>query len=153
DLVANTLIYAVGSTAAGIAIALLIAWLVERTDVPFRTAIGVLMFAAMPLPNMVVAFGWILLINPGNGYVNLLLQRALGLPGGPFNAYSMTALIFIPAVTAVPTAFVMIAGLLRNMAPQLDDAAAVHGGSRRSILTRVTIPLLGPGLFSIAILI
>jgi iron(III) transport system permease protein len=153
DLIANTMLYAAGSTVAGIAVATFLAWLVERTDIPFRTTIGILMFAAMPLPNMILAFGWILLINPGNGYVNLILQHALGLTEGPFDAYSMTAMIFITAVTVVPTAFIMIAGLLRNMDPQLDDAAAVHGGTRRSILTRVTIPLLGPGLFSITILI
>src|SRR5262249_5632814 len=153
DLIVNTLLYAAGSTAAGIVVATFIAWLVERTDIPFRTTIGILMFAAMPLPNMVGAFGWILLINPGNGYVNLVLQNTLGLTEGPFNAYSMAAMIFITAVTVVPTAFIMIAGLLRNLDPQLDAPAAVHGGTRRSILTRVTIPLLGPGLFSITILI
>src|SRR5262249_62089701 len=110
-------------------------------------------FPAIPLPNMVVAFGWILLINPGNGYFNLILRQWLDLVETPFNAYSMTGMIFITAVTVVPTAFIMIAGLLRNMNPQLDDAAAVHGGTRLSILTRVTMPLLGPGIFSIAILI
>jgi iron(III) transport system permease protein len=153
NLVVNTLIYAAGSTAAGIAVATFLAWLVERTDIPFRAAIGMLMFVSMPLPNMVVAFGWVLLINPGNGYLNLLLQQALHLADNPFNVYSMTGMVFITAVTLVPTAFAMIAGLLRNIDPQLDDAAAVHGGTRRSILTRVTVPLLGPGIFSITILI
>src|SRR5262249_53597986 len=45
NLVANTLIYAAGSTAAGISVATCLAWLVERTDIPFRTTIRLLRFA------------------------------------------------------------------------------------------------------------
>ena len=60
----------------------------------------------------------------------------------------------VPIITAfavVPTAYVMIAGLLRNMDPQLEQAARVHGGRGWTIIRFVTLPLLVPGLVSIGI--
>jgi iron(III) transport system permease protein len=41
------------------------AWLTERTDMPGRTVIRVLMFSWMALPPLVFGYGWILLIKPG----------------------------------------------------------------------------------------
>lgn len=152
NLIFNTIAYAAGSTFAAILVAAVLSWLTERTNIPFRTTITVMMFATMPLPTMVLCFGWIQLINPGNGLINNLLRNQLGLTASPFNIYSLEAMIFVTSLTLVPTAFVMIVGLLRNMDPQLERAASVHGGGRWSVLARVTLPLLRPGLFSVAMM-
>src|ERR1044071_5926052 len=54
----NTLVYAGGSVFFGLVGAGVLAWLVERTDLPFRTTIKVLMFANMTIPPLAYAFGW-----------------------------------------------------------------------------------------------
>jgi len=150
-LVSNTLGYAVGSVTIGVAIATVLAWLTERTDMPGRVAVRILMFSWMAVPPLVFGFGWILLINPGNGALNVAARSLLGLSEAPFTIYSIWSLIGITALAVVPTAFVMISGLLRNMDPQLEQAARVVGGGAWAVMRRITLPLLTPGILSVGI--
>lgn len=149
-LLLNTLIYAAGSMSLGIAIATALAWLTERTDMPGRALVRMALFTWMAVPPVIIGFGWILLINPGNGALNALIAWALGV-SAPFTIYSMWALIFITALSVAPTAHVMISGLLQNMDPQLEHAAKVHGATGFTTLRRVTLPLLTPGILSVGI--
>lgn len=153
SLISNTLQYAVTSVVFGVVVAFGIAWLVERTDMPLPTFIRTMMYSWMAVPTIVLAFGWILLANPGSGLINLLLRKHFGFEGSPVSIYSMTAMTLITGMAIVPTAFAMIAGLLKNMDPQLESAATVHGASGFSVFRHVTIPLLTPGLFSVGILL
>jgi iron(III) transport system permease protein len=151
-LLINTLIYASSSVAMGIFLAVGLAWLTERTDLPGRTLIRILMFSWMAVPPLVFGYGWILLINPGNGAVNVFLRALFGLkPGGPLSPYSIWALIGISGASLVPTAYIMISGLLRNMDPVLEDAGSVLGAARWRVIRRITVPLLAPGLLSVFI--
>lgn len=150
SLLLNTAIYAFGSIVLGLLFAVWLAWLVERTDMPGRIAIRVAMFTWMAVPPIILGFGWILLLNPGSGVLNGIWAQIAGQPG-PLTIYSMWALIFITGVSVTPTAFVMIGGLFRNMDSQLESAGYVHGGTRMSVTRRIIIPLLLPGLLSVAI--
>lgn len=147
----NTGVYALSSMAIGVAIATAIAWCTERTDMSGRIVVRILMFAWMMVPALVVGFGWILLLNPGNGALNVMFRELFGFLRPVLTIYSFWSLIIVTSFAVVPTAFVMISGLLRNMDPYLEQAARVHGGNSWATLTRVTLPLLTPGLFSIGI--
>ncbi|MDI6028950.1 ABC transporter permease subunit [Corticibacterium sp. UT-5YL-CI-8] len=149
-LLANTAFYALGSVAIGTVIATALAWLAERTDMPGRFGIRLLMFTWMAVPPVILGFGWILLINPGSGILNVF-WRALTGGDGPFTIYSIWAMIFITSFSVIPTAFVMIGGLFRNMDPQLENSGYVHGGSAGVVARRITLPLLTPGLLSVGI--
>ncbi len=150
-LVRNTFVYAFSSVAFGGCVAVALAWLTERTDIPGRTTTRVLLFSWMAVPPLVFGYGWILLINPGNGALNVALRSLFGLENAPLTPYSMLSLIVISGLSLVPTAFVMTSGLLRNMDPSLEDSAFVHGASRFAVLRKVTLPLLTPGLLSTGI--
>lgn len=149
-LILNTLWYALGSIVVGLAMAVCLAWLVERTDMPGATFIRVALFTWMAVPPIILGFGWILLINPGNGLINAWWRALFG-GSGPLTIYSMWALIFITGISVTPTAFVMIGGLFRNMDPQLESAGHVHGATGPRVMRRIVLPLLAPGLLSVAI--
>lgn len=150
-LVRNTLWYAGGSVALAVLLATGIAWLAERTDIPFRAAIHALMFSWMAVPPLVMAFGWILLLNPNNGAINVALKKGFSLAESPLTINSIWAMIAITGVSLVPTTFVMVSNILRNMDPQLENAATVSGAGRLTVLRRITLPLLSPGILSVAI--
>jgi iron(III) transport system permease protein len=152
-LIVNTLIYAVGSVAIGLTLAFAVALLTERTNMPGRKLIQAVLFAWMAVPPMVLGLGWILLINPGNGVLNVWSKTLFGTQTGPFTIYSMWALIAVTSFSVVPTAFVMVSGLMRNMDPQLELAGSVLGASSGTVLRRITLPLLRPGIVSISIYI
>lgn len=150
-LVFNTMVYALSSMALGVAVATFIAWCTERTDMPGTFAIRVFMFSWMAVPAVVVGFGWILLLNPGNGALNVLYRELFDVRGYIFTVYSFWTLVVVTAFAVVPTAYVMISGLLRNMDPQLEQASRVLGGGPAVTVTRITLPLLLPGLLSVGI--
>lgn len=147
----NTVIYAGGSVFFGMVLACVLTWLVERTNMPFRTVVKVAMFAEMTVPPLAFAFGWIMLLNPNNGVLNVWLKNLLRLEQPPFDVYSLWMMIFISATELVPTMFVMLSGLFRNMDPQLEIAGAACGANYLRTVRRITLPLLIPGLLSVAI--
>lgn len=147
----NTIIYAGSSTAAALLVATALAYLTERTDMPGRFLLRTVMFTWMTIPALVVGFGWILLANPGSGVLNVWARQLFGIEGAFFQIYSFQALVITTMVALVPTSFIMISGVLRNMDPQLELAGSVHGAKRFTVLRSITVPLLLPGLMSAGI--
>lgn len=148
-LIWNTVFYSSCSVIGGVSLAIVMAWLTERTDLPGRTIVRIMMYSWMAVPPLVFGYGWVLLVNPGNGALNVFLKWLLGLDFAPFSPYSMTALITISSLSLVPTSYVMISGLLRNMDPSLEDAGIVMGASWLRVVRTVTLPVLTPGLLSV----
>jgi iron(III) transport system permease protein len=146
----NTAYYAGGSVLLGLILAGLLTWLVERTDMPFRTTIKATLFASMTIPPLAYAFGWVLLLNPNNGALNVWLKNLFRLDQHPFDVYTLWMMIFISATELVPTMFVMLSGLFRNMDPQLEKAGAVSGANYLKTARYILLPLLTPGLLSVA---
>jgi len=132
-------------------IASTITWLVERTNLPFRTTIRVMMFSVMIVPPLGFAFGWIMLLNTNNGALNVFLKSMLGLDEHPFDVYTLWMMIFMSATALVPTMFVMLSGVFRNMDPKFEDAGAAAGANRLRTIRLITLPLLSPGVLSVAI--
>ncbi|MFM2129746.1 MAG: hypothetical protein RL477_1292 [Pseudomonadota bacterium] len=147
----NTFIYVTGATALGISLAAMLAWLVERTDMPGKIWIyaGVPMTLAMP--GMLQAMAWVLLLSPRIGFINKLLIEEMGLPIDPINVYSLGGMIFVEGLRLVPTAFLMLVPLMRSMDPALEEAAAMSGAGPASTLRKVTARLLLPGIVAIVI--
>src|SRR5678815_4194198 len=65
------------------------------------------------------------------------------------DSYTLSMMIFISATELVPTMFVMLSGLFRNMDPQLEKAGAVCGANYLKTARYVVLPLLTPGLLSV----
>ena len=77
--------------------AFILAWLVERTDLPWRTAIFTTILFPLLVPGVVMAFAWTLLFAPNAGWINVALRGILGLDSpGPINIFSMGGLILVP---------------------------------------------------------
>jgi iron(III) transport system permease protein len=150
-LVANTLIYTIGSVSIALLVGSSLAWLTERTDFQLRMLVRLIIFAWMAVPPFVSALGWIQLLNPGNGAINVLLKTLFDLPASPLSVYSLPAMIFITGISMSPTTFIMISGVIGSMDHRLESAAYVHGASRLTAFRRVTLPLLMPGLLAVGI--
>ena len=150
-LLGNTLIYAGGSVLEALVIAFVLAWISERSDIRGSGLIRTAMFISLALPPLAVTFGWILLLNPGNGAVNVFIQNMTGMQESPFDIYTMEMMIFISGLALAPTMYVMLCGVLRNMDPHLESAAEVAGSDRLAVLWYVTLPLITPGLLSVVV--
>jgi iron(III) transport system permease protein len=150
-LLINTVIYVAGSVALAISVATLLAWLVERTNVPLKAVIYAGVPMEMAMPGMLQAMAWVLLFSPRIGFVNVVLMKTFGLSEAPVNIYSLGGMIFIEGTSLVSTAFLMLVPLFRSMDPALEEAAAVSGASPGSTARKVTLRLLAPALAAVTI--
>jgi iron(III) transport system permease protein len=151
-LLLNTVLYAIFSLALGVVIASGIAWLVERTDMPYANSVYALMFVPISAPPIVLAIGWVLLLNPQNGVVNMYLRQITGFAGrGPIDVYTLAGMVIITGLAVVPSMFLMLSSLMRNLDPSLEEAGQMSGGSFVAIMRRITAPLMLPGLLSVLI--
>ena len=153
DAFLNTLIYATSGTLLSLMVGVLFAFLIERTDLPLRNVAWGLILIPMAMPGILFAMGWIFLLHPRAGLVNIYLRELLALLGyqsaqGPFNIHSLGGLIFLDGTRGVTTIFLIIVGGFRMMDPSLEEAAIASGASKWLMLRRITLPLLLPAIFA-----
>ena len=151
ELLNNTLIYVGGSITFGLSLSIVLAWLVERTNVPCKILIYSGILTTIAMPGMLQSMAWVLLFSPRIGFVNSVLKGIFNLEQPPINIYSIGGMISIEALRLVPTAFLMLVPLMRSMDPALEEAALVSGASPASTTRKVTLRLLAPGLVAVMI--
>jgi iron(III) transport system permease protein len=151
----TTVVLSVLGTVITLSIAILFAWLIERTDMPLRNLAWTLILIPMAIPGVLFALGWALLLSPKTGAINLALRALLEPMGiefthGPLNIYSLSGLIFLDGLRGVTTIFLMVVGAFRMMDPSLEEAARVSKASAASSFFQVTLPVLLPAILTAA---
>lgn len=152
-LLANTIIFSVGSVAISIFLGVSFAWLCERTNLPFKDLIYTLIPVPMAVPGVLFSISWILLLSPTIGVVNILLIKLLRLTDPPINIYSLPWMIFLDGLHSVPITFLMLAGAFRRMDPSLEEASSVAGAGVLTTLRRITVRVLQPTILAALIYI
>jgi len=124
---------------ASVAVAAPLAWLVARTDMPFRRWIRVLVTASFVTPPFLGAIAWEILAAPNAGLLNQLYQSLSG--GGAydnlFDIYTVTGLTFVMTCYAFPYVFVLLANAIERIPGDLEDASSILGSGRWATLRRV----------------
>ncbi|MFQ5542512.1 MAG: hypothetical protein ACE5E2_06745, partial [Candidatus Binatia bacterium] len=67
EMIMNTVIFGIGATVLSVGLGSIFAWLVERTNMPFRNVTYALLFAPIAIPGLVFAISYILLLSPDIG--------------------------------------------------------------------------------------
>ncbi len=150
-VLANTLVFLAVTLVVAFALALPIAWLVERTDFPGKPVVFTLMTVALLIPGFAVALGWLFLLHPRIGLINQALVALLGLQSAPFDVSSIFGMGVIEGLSLTPITFIMISVALRSMDPALEEAAAMSGAPPTHVAVRVTLRVLSPALLAAAI--
>jgi iron(III) transport system permease protein len=149
----NTAIFVLGSVSVTFVTAFALAWLIERTDLPWRTTIFTAILFPLLVPGVVMAFAWTLLFAPNAGWINVALRGLLGLDTpGPINIFSMGGLILCQGIASVPFVFLLLGAAMRTMNPALEEASSASGARPLTTFLRVTLPVLRPGVLAPLIL-
>ena len=149
----NTVGFAAISLLVAFAIAVPLAWIVERSDFPGRQVIYFLMIVGVLIPGLFTAMGWMFLLHPEIGMLNRALQEWFGFQRGPINIVSVPGMGFVQGLGMASIAFIILAPSYRALHPTLEEAARVHGMSLYDTLRHVSIPLVFPATLAAAIYI
>jgi len=153
ELFYNSFVFAAGSVLLALPVAILFAWLIERTNMPLRNVAYALVIAPVAMPGMLLSMAWVLLMSPNVGIINRTLMFAFGLDVAPFNIYSLGGMIFTEGLRLVPTTFLLLVGAFRAMDPSLEEAALVSGANKFVTTLRITLRVLLPAILTAGIYI
>lgn len=137
---------AVVSTLLCIVLGTPLAILLARGRWPGRSVLRALVLVPLVLPPVV---GGLALLTTF-GRRGLLGEHLVA--AGVTISYTTTAVVLAQTFVALPFLVLSLEGAVRGLDPRQEQAAATLGASPWRRLTRVTLPLVGPGLLSGSVL-
>ena len=150
---ANTVELSLIVMVASVIITFPLAWLVGRTDLPFKKGYRTLLVASYMIPPYVGAIAWVQLLNPSVGYLNDIFKWIFNLQTAPFDIYTTGGLAWVLTLFYSPFAFITISRAMEKMDPTLEEAARVSGSSPLRTLFDVTLPLMAPSILAGGLLV
>ena len=101
------------------------AWVVERTDIPWRRFFATVLVLPLAMPDFVLAYSWISIDPSVHGYWGAVLVMTLG---------------------SYPLVYLPVAAALRTADPGLEDVARGLGLGRWRTFFRITLHQIRPAL-------
>ncbi|MDX1412730.1 MAG: iron ABC transporter permease [Candidatus Promineifilaceae bacterium] len=147
----NTILLAAAVTAAAILIALPVAWLTTRTDLPGRRIWTILSALPLVLPSYVAAYLFATILAP-KGMVQQFLEPLTGLERMPSLVGFPGAFMVLTFIT-YPYILLTTRAALQRMDPAMVEAARSLGSSPWQAFRRVTFPALRPAIIAGSILV
>lgn len=145
----TTVVLAVLSSILAVLIGTLLAWCASMLPQRVRRIGELAPLLPLVVPAVAAVTGWIFLLSPRVGYLNMLLRQLPGLDGleeGPFDIYSVTGIIIITGMLLSSFVYVFVFTGLKNMGQELEAAAAACGASPAMRFFTITLPLLRPSI-------
>ena len=143
----NSVWFAAGTTLIAVPLGAALAFLVVRTDIPFRRTLFALAVLPMLVPGAVNTIGWILVASPRTGLVNAILGT------GTVDIFSPFGMVLVEATHSLPLVFLLMAGAFATADATLEEAAAMSGARPLSVFRRVTLPLAAPAAAASALVV
>lgn len=152
EVIGNTIVFVLGSSTLATGLALFLAYLNNRTDIPFKFLFQIISIIPMMIPHLLFAVSWALLLNPSNGILNLVLKQAFSLESAPLNIYTLPGMILVEGLLDLPIAYLIIAPAMGSFDVTLEESSRVFGAGTWLTLRRVTLPVLRPAILAAFIL-
>ena len=131
--------------------AVIVAWLLGRTDLPGRSFIEFMFWVTFFLPPLSVTLGWIVLMDPQSGALNHALSPILGF--APFDIYSFTGIVWAHlSSSSIAIKVMLLTPMFRNLDASFEEVARVSGANRLQTLARVVAPLMLPAILTVLVL-
>jgi iron(III) transport system permease protein len=148
----NSLVFASGTAFLTFIMGGIVACAVERTDIRGRELFHSLALLSFALPGLLTTMAWTLTLSPNIGWVNSLAKSATG--GAPLvNIYTMGGMIWAMSSHYFPLAYLLLGPALRMLDLRMEEASTMSGGHAWHTLSRITLPILRPAIFSTILLL
>lgn len=146
----NTLIVTVCFTFLSMLIGVALAWLVARTDIPFKGLISASVVLPYILPAWTIALAWTTLFRTDSQTLGAagFLQTLTGVAVPDWVTFGLFPIIMVMVINYYAYAFLLTTAALSSMNRQLEEAAMVHGASLWTVIRRINLPLVMPALVS-----
>ncbi|MBU3737897.1 MAG: iron ABC transporter permease [Rhodoferax sp.] len=144
-----TIVLALLSSALAVVLGTLLAWCASLLPQRVRAVGEIAPILPLVVPAVAAVTGWIFLLSPRVGYLNMALRQLpffSGLEEGPFDVYTVKWIVIITGLLLSSFVYVFVLTGLKNMGQELSAAAAACGASALRRFFTVTLPLLRPSI-------
>lgn len=139
----QTLSLMIAVTLIAVLIGVSLAFLMIRTDIPFKKVLSWLVAVPLVIPPYVGAVAYILVFGP-SGYLRHLVD---------INIFSFWGVAFVLAMFTYPYIYLLTMSGLKKLNHNFEEAAASLGMGASATFFKVTLPLLRPAIGAGAILV
>ena len=148
----NTISLAVTRQAIALVIGVILAWLIARTDLPWKNGLEFMFWISFFLPSLPVALGWMLLLDDKFGLLNRWLEALPFINSAVFNIYSFWGIVWVHMTTTLGVKVLLLAPAFRNLDATLEESSRSCGASTLGTIFRVVVPLMMPAILVSTIL-
>jgi iron(III) transport system permease protein len=151
EILLRTLLLVAAVTTACIALAVPLAWLIVRTDLPWRRAWGVITLLPLVIPSYVAGLIVVVALGP-RGMLQKLLEGPLGVEKLPdINGFpgAFLTLTFL----SYPYVLLTVKAALLRLDPTLEESSRGLGYGSWATFSRIAVPLLRPAVASGGLLV
>ena len=150
QLLWNTVRLAAAVTAASVAIAVPVAWLTVRTDLPLRRFWVVVTALPLAIPTYVGGYAFIAAVGPRGTLQGWL--EPLGVDSLP-TLYGFGGTWLVLTLFTYPYVLLTVRAALRRVDPSLEEASRMLGHGPRATFLRVLLPQLRPSIVAGSLLV
>ncbi len=148
----NSFKLAVSATLPALILAILFAWLSQRTTMTLRRVITPAMMLVFAMPSLFYALAFDLFANRYNGYANSLINLLGGSQIFQVDAESWSGLIGVTFLRATAFIYLFIAPAFRGLDIAHEDASLTCGRGRLATFLLISLPMLTPAITGAVIL-
>lgn len=148
----NSLIIGISVTVISIVFGSVIAWLMVRSDLPFKRFFSLAVIIPYMIPSWCKSLAWMTVfknerVGGSQGFLN-----ALGIQTPDWLAYGPFAIIAVLSLHYYAYAYLLVSGALGSINSELEEMGEICGASKIRILSKITFPLVLPAMLSAVIL-
>ena len=148
----NSLLIGLSTSVLSILIGGLLAWLVVRSDIPWKRGLSLLIIIPYILPSWSKSMAWTAVFkNARVGGVPGFLN-SIGINTPDWLAYGPVPIILVLTIHYYAYAYLLGSSALQSINSELEEMGEIQGASKLKILSRITFPLVLPALLSAFIL-
>jgi iron(III) transport system permease protein len=131
----------------GLLISFVVAWYLARNDVFGKRTIMYALWLAFFLPILPATLGWILLLEPNYGLINV--AAATWLDVTVLDIYSLAGITWVHlTLSTIPIMVILIEPAQRAIDTSYEEASTMSGAGTLTTLGRVSMPLVAPTLLT-----
>lgn len=148
----NALLYAIGSAVVAIGIGVTLAWIVERTNTPFRHLVMIVSIVSLGIPSVLYTVSFLMLLGKV-GPANQLLMWIFSTEDPIINVYSLGGMILVEGIEFAPLSFLLLSSVFRSNDASFEEASMMSGAGILQTFHKITFKLALPGILALIILI
>ena len=148
----NSLLIGVCVSFFAILIGSVLAWLMVRTDLPFKPFFSLAVIIPYMIPSWCKSQAWLTMFKTERigGAPGFLMSMGINVPD--WLAYGPVAIIAVLSLHYYAYAYLLVSAALNSINSELEEMGEIQGAGKATILRKITLPLVLPSMLSAIIL-